>query len=76
MMGKLTGRDLVIVRDPSKFRLSERMHLIGDNGKITTFTVEGNLIIGPEATADQMTAGTVARGVVTGAQRASVAASN
>ena len=38
MMGKLTGRDLVIVRDPSKFRLSERMHLIGDNGKISRLT--------------------------------------
>lgn len=37
-IAELTGRKLTITRDPAKFRESERMHLVGDPGKIRRLT--------------------------------------
>ena len=37
-IAELTGRSLTIARDPEKFRESERMHLVGDIGKIHRLT--------------------------------------
>jgi len=37
-IAELTGRELITVQDPAKFRATERMHLLGDNGKIRRLT--------------------------------------
>ena len=38
LIAELTGRDLKILRDPAKFRQTDRMHLLGDISKIQRLT--------------------------------------